>query len=336
MRQLEVVDNCTKMGVLLLLAAELRLSPLQVRLWEVEKKGKGPSLRVLDDYELGGLEFLCKEDKFYVEVLDHVGAAALREFGPHHGKIEAAVEELRSELRVELQSLPGQYYAEFEDPVSGVGLGQGTKRYMELKDHDAARFQHFRAQFTKLDGEMCELLKSCHNDIRRDDKLIFVKIFDPYNLLPLLGYESGEFIDEKGNGNTEGGADTEGGTSSKVEGNGGTGNGGKGTVSLKRRKPEPNHRRTGEYMPAKYLGHFTINKNNTIEAIALAVRGKLAALQGAPLPLEWTQTHEHYRIYVSESPVRCQQIYADLTDGSRINLDDDNALGDVSMSILVY
>lgn len=67
-----------------------------------------------------------------------------------------------------------------------MSVSTGLSPLEELKDHDPTAYQYFLGEFDRLQKHMYKELREFCDDLDENGKLLFVKVFDPYNVLPAL------------------------------------------------------------------------------------------------------------------------------------------------------
>ena len=307
--EIHVLRESTKLGALLKIADVLHCSPLEVRLWEIDEHAG--SLLLGDDVDFSELTHRIKSPRFYVESVPFEGPdSVLAEFKETYAEIRQREAELLRDLREELLSHADLFYSEGENPVEHCGIGSSNAPIEELRLYGTEIFEKFHQPFVQLREFLAELLKDTYPDCPPDHMLVFLKVFDPYNLLPQLGAESDDIlhrnasddeVEELSEEEEEEGEDAGSGSGSG-SGNNGSNENGNGTNtkagttnSLKRRRRASSNPTLPPYMPVKYVGSRLIKVITPVTELADMLQGMIQTFFPS-VPEDWQSECQKFRL----------------------------------------
>jgi hypothetical protein len=98
---------------------------------------------------------------------------------------------LFDELRLELlksslsEEEDQRLYNDDEDPVVGCGIGLSNLPLLDLKAYDAAKYDELNARLEAITNSVSDALSKCYRDHHTEESLVFIKIYDPQNILSL-------------------------------------------------------------------------------------------------------------------------------------------------------
>jgi len=343
MHPLLVSEGVLKLGILLLIADELEVSPLDLRLWELDKPKGSASLRVVDDYLLGDLEYACKDERLYAQVFENqrVSAEDRLLFDREFTHMQQRAQDMTWTVTEALMKIPELYYEEADLPLAGLGIGMGKRQLQDLKAADPKLFAAGDELFTSLTNNMLALLKQFGEDKPDDSLLLFCKVYDPFNSLPCLNVDAvpADEIDDKEEEEASGeraegslkdapavGDDVDGAEEALPMAADGERNGdhdddmavesnkrhsyGKNVKKVtSRKKLTKKQHATGaptttEYIPTKFLGEVLVAKNKPMSAVHAAIRTAFDQYVAPGLrPSQW-DNYQNYRLYLGVSPLK--------------------------------
>lgn len=269
MKDLFVLKESSTLCVLLNIADRLHCNPVQIRLWEIERDRV--SFQLGDDLTWDELHHRIKLTSFYAESVPFCGSEEeFRDFEATYQLIRSRESHYLDLLRAELLSHEDLFYSEDEDPVAGCGIGSSNLPIAELRQYSEEVFEKFNAYFLELKNVMLEHLKDFYQNCDTDQLLVFIKLYDPYDMLPQLGADGDASLnsaseDEHDDGGGGDEQEEEDGPSDEEArgGSGGTG---------KRRRTLGNHVPVAQYMPMKYLGSVIVAVGDPVSSLALEIQ----------------------------------------------------------------
>lgn len=268
---LDCMRDTNKLGVLLSIAHHLRRSPADLRLWEIEKRDNSPTLGVSDEIGVDELTYRIKEMRFYVEFVDYCGTAEERiEYEQTYLQLREAEKKLVEEMRAELVQIEDLHYAPSEDPVLGCGIGCGNLPLLDLKNYSSELYDFYSNALAGLEAEMMELLKHHHTNFTSDQMLTFVKVYDPYNYLPIGGADSSDesLQSASSDDDDDGTADTDTGEADVDAASEYVPTAPGPPSSATKQRSLVSKPKAPEYLPVKYLGSQVVNVEDPIASLA--------------------------------------------------------------------
>jgi len=215
MHQTSIMRDSTKLGLHLLIASEVKLHPLKFRLWEMGKKNlKLPTYRVCDDFSMKEMKDSIDADVYFIQEFDDVLSNMRRRTNIindeeelmdnevdkddddelrdelntfneiYHDALRDATS-LFDELRIELLKSEDQYYNDGEDPVIGCGIGLSNLPLLDLKAFDAVKYDELNSRLEIITNSVLDCLSKCYRDHSTEESLVFIKIYDPQNIMSL-------------------------------------------------------------------------------------------------------------------------------------------------------
>ncbi len=309
--EIPVLRESTKLGALLKIADALQCSPLELRLWEIDEQAG--SLQLGDDVDFSELTHRIKSHRFYVESVPFGGSdSLLAEFKETYTEIRQREAELLRDLREELLSHADLFYSDGENPVEYCGIGSSNAPLEELRPYGNELFEKFHQPFNQLRDVLAELLKDTYPDCPPEHMLVFLKVFDPYNLLPQLDADPDDILHRNGSDDEveelseeeeeeEGGGDTGSGSGSGSTGHNGSNENGHGAStkaggsnSLRRRRRASRNPSLPPYLPVKYIGSRLIKVNTPVTKLADMLQGMIRTLY-PNVPEDWQSECQKFR-----------------------------------------
>ena len=95
---------------------------------------------------------------------------------------ELRIELLKSSL---LQEEDQQLYNDGDDPVVGCGIGLSNLPLLDLKAYDAVKYDELNTRLEAITNSVSDALSKCYRDHHTEESLVFIKIYDPQNILSL-------------------------------------------------------------------------------------------------------------------------------------------------------
>ena len=320
-RTIRIMKDSTRLGALLLIANELKVSPINLRMWIVDRKKTLATNRVVDDVLVKDLDHLIKLERYYIQRLEpaEVPEGFEATFQDLRSREQHWVDELRKIIYSHMSDADDHSFflasGEAEDPVEGCGIGMSNKPLEDLLKVDVNTAQRLMKELEAMTNTMMHLLEHCQRDMEKDEYLIFFKAYDPWNILRIHDGKAQEATNHSHNGADDSSSisDTSSEASDKDEAktvsmgdsnalseDGAASPQGQGVKSAKKTPVEPS-----EYLPIKYIGSAVVNGAdhcNSLRDTVLGLLDKLAGVAGFTVPLVWLNK-ESYRIYVSDSPL---------------------------------
>jgi hypothetical protein len=193
--------------------------------------------------------------------------------------------------------------------VAGCGIGLGNLPIRELTQYSVGLHDRYDDVFRTLYDRMLDLMRRHYRDLEKDHCLVFVKLYDPCDLLVLPSVSSDSDNVFSGSGDEEEDEEedeedteemdvaTEDGSSNNpfmqsisMEANGtadggsttatGGAEGEKKTAPAKRRKPSAK-KTAPEYLPMKYLGCHVVPTKTLASDLIAYVRPEINALSAS-------------------------------------------------------
>jgi hypothetical protein len=257
-----MMKGSTKMRAVLQIAGELDLLPCDFRLWEIEKTEYGTYI-IADDVVPQELELVTQATRFYVEPVLRKDHRAEREsFVKCYTELLGKEQGFLNRLREDLRSCAELYFGDDEDPAEGCGIGSSNAPFAELARLRPEKCARYRKEILDLFETMLRLIFEHCPAEPKDKKLVFVKLYDPYDMLPELNLPVEDTLGSMSDSSDDNGAEYNGSAndqSMNVKGCAGTDIGSAGTgVGPALEEPSNKPRRTAkrvvvrEYMPVKY------------------------------------------------------------------------------------
>ena len=78
-----------------------------------------------------------------------------------------------------------QLYNDGEDPVAGCGIGLSNLPLLDLKAFDETKYDELNARLEVITNRVSDALSKCYRDHNTEESLVFIKIYDPQNILSL-------------------------------------------------------------------------------------------------------------------------------------------------------
>ena len=252
--------------LLIYLSKILKCLPMDLRLWEMEKTPTG-ALRVGDEIAGSYLTHRIKEPRLYVENVQWECTEEERvAYAATYRAILVEESEVLERLRHDLRSQTELYYAEDEDPVLGCGLGSSNLPLIDLREYNQQLAENYQQLFHDLRERMFQLVSPYYREFLRDEMLVFLKFYDPYNMLPeqqstVVAAGPEDLSSEDGEGEGDGTEEMEEDTC-PVEGTDEQEHEGGKRQHGSKKSSAP------EYMPIKYAGSIVLNTSAEISDLA--------------------------------------------------------------------
>jgi hypothetical protein len=204
-----IMKESTKMRAVLQIARELNLLPCDFRLWEMEKTENGTYI-VADDVVPQELSMVTRANRFYVEPVQCEDDPAERAgFVERYTELLAEEQGFLERVREDLRSCAELYFGDDEDPVEGCGIGSSNAPFAELARLRPEKCARYRQELEDLDTAMLELLTEHCPAEPKDEKLVFLKLYDPYDMLPELNLPVEDTLESLSDSSDDEGAEGE-------------------------------------------------------------------------------------------------------------------------------
>jgi hypothetical protein len=285
--KLTAMKETSRLWIAIYIAQHLGCMPFDFRLWEVEKMDNF-TYRVTDDVTAENLQQRMKVNRFYVEsVTVKLDPEDRFLFEARFHELLADEKSFLERLAADLRGCPELYYADDEDPVLGCGIGSPNRPLFQLKALLPEKFEKYVREMKELNEGMGELVGNNYQDFPyKEELLVFVKLYDPYDLLPTRTQESSDSLDslssddEDGDDGaaadtTEDGSDEAASSLARAMDEEG-GNGAlAGLAGRKRGKPSKSAA-SREYLPMKSVGAIVMSGSQRVSEVASVAFEKFA------------------------------------------------------------
>jgi hypothetical protein len=348
MRTVKISKESSRLGALLLISNSLNESPLNLRMWIIDRRKNQLTLRVVDDVLVKDLEHrIINLEKYFIQRIEPPAQSA---------EFDSAFEELRAREQKWIKQLRDTVYSHIsdseenaflllsseDDPAEGCGIGLGNQPLTELQKIDPSAAQELKAEIDALTVNMLKLLEHFQSDMLEEEILVFFKVYDPWNLLPfqaLHGHGSASAVDgvesrfhraalddsshnssdssddsdkeDSHDGGKQGAAGdaVEQGTVDKPSEKAAAGEDGNAAEPKKVQK-RAKLAMTKEYLPMKYLGSLNISRDGSEESLKDSVLKLLRLIAAASNGTLPPEWMERdaYRIFLSDSPMNISSL----------------------------
>jgi hypothetical protein len=254
-----MMKESTKMRAVLQIAGELNLLPCDFRLWEMQKTDYGTYI-IADDVVPQELKMVTHATRFYVEPVQCENDPAERAgFVERYTELLGEEQGFLERVREDLRSCAELYFGDDEDPAEGCGIGSCNAPFAELARLRPEKCARYKKEILDMGKAMLELLLVQCPAERHHEKLAFVKLYDPYDMLPELSLPVEDTLESTSDSSDGEGAEREASTDaqsvnaegSAITDRGGAGIGATGRSSNKRRRTAKRVV-VREYMPVKF------------------------------------------------------------------------------------